>query len=50
MWRFKLAIRGSESELKWLNHLAQRGWLLSGGRGYWYQLTKTTQTYRRFSE
>ncbi len=50
MWRFKLAIRGSESELKWLNHLAQRGWLLSGGRGYWYQLTKTTQTYRLFSE
>ena len=50
MRRYKLTIKGSESELKWLNHLAKKGWLLKSVRGNWYQFTKTSKTYRLFSE
>ncbi|RRK10889.1 DUF2812 domain-containing protein [Lactiplantibacillus garii] len=50
MRRYKLAIKGSEEELKWLNQLAQRGWLLTRVHGNWYQFSRTEQTYRLFSE
>lgn len=50
MRRYKLTIKGSAEELKWLNRLAQRGWLLSGVHGNWYQFKRTDQRYRLFSE
>jgi len=50
MWRYKVMIKGSEQELKWLNQMAQRGRLLQKVRGNWYQFKATAEKYRLFSE
>lgn len=33
MWRYQMAVKGSEQELRWLNQQAQRGQLLRRIRG-----------------
>ena len=50
MWRYQMAVKGSEQELRWLNQQAQRGQLLRHIRGNWYQFQKTTMQYQVFSE
>lgn len=50
MRRYRMMIKGSKEELQWLNKQAQRGWLLSGVRGNWYEFQATTKRYRLFSE
>ncbi|MCG0791093.1 hypothetical protein IMAU10566_01417 [Lactiplantibacillus plantarum] len=50
MWRYQMAVKGSEQELRWLNQQAQRGQLLRRIRGNWYQFQKTTTRYQVFSE
>jgi hypothetical protein len=50
MWRYQMAVKGSEQELRWLNQQAQRGQLLRRIRGNWYQFQKTATRYQVFSE
>ncbi|MFC6182392.1 hypothetical protein [Lactiplantibacillus daowaiensis] len=50
MWRYRNFIKGSEAELKWLNQLAKRGWLLKQVRGSRYDFVATTDHYRLFTE
>ena len=50
MWRYRFLIKGSVQELKWLNRLAQHGWLLSKIRGNWYHFKHVKTTFRLFSE
>ncbi|AVK64302.1 hypothetical protein C5Z26_09330 [Lactobacillus sp. CBA3606] len=50
MQRYRTMIKGSATELTWLNKMAQKGWLLAGIKGNWYQFTATTAHYRLFSE
>ncbi|AVK61736.1 hypothetical protein C5Z25_08070 [Lactobacillus sp. CBA3605] len=50
MRRYRTMIKGSATELTWLNKMAQKGWLLAGITGNWYQFTATKAHYRLFSE
>ena len=50
MWRHRFLIKGSEQELKWLNALATRHYLLTEIRGNWYHFKQVDTTYRVFSE
>ncbi|MCG0771000.1 hypothetical protein [Lactiplantibacillus plantarum] len=50
MWRYQMAVKGSEQELRWLNQQAQRGQVLRRIRGNWYQFQKTATRYQVFSE
>lgn len=50
MRRYRTMIKGSASELTWLNKLAAKGWLLTQVHGNWYDFEKTAAHYRIFSE
>jgi len=50
MRRYRTLIKGSSTELSWLNKQAAKGWLLTRVHGNWYDFEKTTAHYRIFSE
>lgn len=50
MRRYRTMIKGSASELTWLNKLAAKGWLLTRVHGNWYDFEQTAAHYRIFSE
>lgn len=50
MRRYRTLIKGSATELVWLNRLAQKGWVLTKVHGNWYDFKKTNAHYRIFSE
>lgn len=49
MWRYQMAVKGSEQELRWLNQQAQRGQLLRRIREL-VSISKTATRYQVFSE
>ncbi|MFC6200297.1 hypothetical protein ACFP1L_00135 [Lactiplantibacillus nangangensis] len=50
MRRYRTLIKGSASELIWLNRLAQKGWVITKVHGNWYDFKRTNAHYRIFSE
>lgn len=50
MWRYRVSVKGSASERRWLNRRAQHGWKLTAIHGNWYRFAKTTAKLQIFSE